>query len=515
MRPTRHFSPLEWVGAATVLAAAARMLWLAIAYLFGRPSAARFQVESAATAFALVALLFGWIRSRKDISQFPESNHPPATTIVLWWMMALVLYSRALSTGFLSDDYVLIDRASRWSVGAVTSELFRPVPLALWAVMLHAGAGAVTLHLLNVMVHGTNAFLSTRVVQRLLAGQLLPALVGGLLLTFPLGTEAVVWCSGVFDVLATALVLGCVLASRGYDLAPTIGRRCGFFALGLAALLSKETAAVVGVLVLLDAWLRRSRNRALIVDAGMLVVAAAVFGAIRVAASDLIRRPLTKYALQRFLFGEFGSLAVPWHGDVIRSAPWLPVAGVLMLTGLMLRFALTRGGISRTRVVLSALMWVVAAGAPLATFFFVAPDLQGSRYLYLPSVGWAILLVAMAGQQSAENESRVAAFLALGAVVALIVTGSVGVRLHQQPWQHAAAVRNEIEAAAKQDVRMASCPIVQFADLPDSVEGAYVFRNGAAEAFGRDVGLNARVGRGGGPCAFEWDPARHAFVRGR
>jgi hypothetical protein len=247
----------------------------------------------------------------------------------------------------------------------------------------------------------------------------------------------------------------------------------------------------------------------------VLVVAAAGFGAIRIAASDLIRRPLTKYALQRFLFGEFGSLAVPWHVDVIRSAPWLPVAGVLMLTGLILRFALTCGGISRTRVVLSTLMWVVVAGAPLATFFFVAPDLQGSRYLYLPAVGWAALLVAMAGEQGAENENRVVALVAVGALVVLIVTGSVGLRLHQQPWQHAAAVRNEVEAAAKQDVRMASCSIVQLADLPDSVEGAYVFRNGAAEAFGRDVGLKAKVGRGGGPCAFEWKPGQHAFVRAR
>src|SRR5205823_3593805 len=154
---------------------------------------------------------------------------------------------------------------------------------------------------------------------------------------------------------------------------------------------------------------------------------------------------------------------------------------VLMLAGLILRFALTYGGISRTRVVLSTLMWVVVAGAPLATFFFVAPDLQGSRYLYLPAVGWATLLAAMAGPQGAENENRVVALVAVGALVGLIVTAIVGLRAHQQPWQHAAAVRNEVEAAAKQDVRMASCSMVQLADLPDSVEGAYVFRNGAVE----------------------------------
>lgn len=203
----------------------------------------RFETDvtrSAATAFVIIALCFRWIRSRKDAAQFPATYRLPAATIVLWCMLALVLYGRVLFTGFLSDDYVLIDRASRWSIGAVTTELFRPVPLALWAVLLHAGAGAVTLHLLNIIVHGTNAFLLTRIVARLLAGRFLPMLAGGLLLTFPLASEAVVWCSGVFDVLATALVLGCVLASRGYDIAPTIGRRCSFFALGLTAFLSKK-----------------------------------------------------------------------------------------------------------------------------------------------------------------------------------------------------------------------------------------------------------------------------------
>jgi hypothetical protein len=501
----------QWVGTAAVLVLAARLMLLTIEYLFARRGVMRYQVEASATAFVIVALVFRWVRNQKDFSEWRQRRGLPATTLAIWCALALVLYGRMLFTGFLSDDYVLVDRASHWNVGAVTTNLFRPIPLTLWAVLLHAGAGPLVLHLVNIIVHGTNAFLVSRVTGRWMSRRL-SMLSAGLFLTFPLSPEAVVWCSGVFDVLATALVLGCVLASRGYDAAPTLGRRCWFLLLGLAALLCKETAAVVGVLVLFDAWLRRSRNRALIVDAGILLAAAAGFGATRVSASDLLRRPLSKFAVQRFFFGEFGSLAVPWHIDVIRHVPWLPAATVTIVVGCFLKFVVADRGGAQARVALVNMLWVIVAGAPLITFFYVGPDLQGSRYLYLPAVGWAALLVTMAGGQDAENTNRIFAKISEAAVVALVVTGAIGLWLHQQPWQRAAGARNEVEAAAHHDVLMASCPLVQLAGLPDSVEGAYIFRNGVTEAFARDIHLNAVVARSGGLCAFQWNPRSGIFT---
>jgi hypothetical protein len=49
-------------------------------------------------------------------------------------------------------------------------------------------------------------------------------------------------------------------------------------------------------------------------------------------------------------------------------------------------------------------------------------------------------------------------------------------------------------------------------NLPDSVRGAYVFRNGASEAFARDLRLNAVPGNAGGPCSFRWSGTRLSFV---
>jgi hypothetical protein len=511
-RSLRTLRAWEWAGCALVVGAAARTAWLTVSYLLARRGAMRFQVESAATAFVVLAFVFAWLRreQRRPVDRARDAG--PILTVIVWFLLALALYGRMLFTGFLSDDYVLVERAWRWHIGAVSTELFRPLPLTLWAVLLHTGAGAVSLHVVNISLHGVNAFLVTRLVGRWLAGRAPALLAGALFLTSPLGPEAVVWCSGVFDVLATSLVLACVLVSRGYDASANVARRSAFIALGLCALFSKETAAVAGVLVLVDAWLRRSRARALVVDAAVLMGIAAVFGVTRIAASNLVRQPLTRYTVQRFLFGEFGSLAVPWHVRVIQSTPLLPIVTVCIVIGLSVTFALTRGGRERTRVVVAAIAWIVAGGAPVATLFFVAPDLQGSRYLYLPAVGWVALLVALAGEPTGDHDGLFISRAASIALAALIVAGAGGVWFHQEPWRRAAALRNQVEAAARADTRLAACPAVRLRDLPDSVDGAYVFRNGAIEAFARDVHVTATLDEVPEECALRWSAAAGAFL---
>jgi hypothetical protein len=58
------------------------------------------------------------------------------------------------------------------------------------------------------------------------------------------------------------------------------------------------------------------------------------------------------------------------------------------------------------------------------------------------------------------------------------------------------------------------CPTVILSNLPDSVGGAYVFRNGGVEAFARDLHLHAVLGDDpGGRCAFRWSDARSSFVQ--
>jgi hypothetical protein len=219
--------------------------------------------------------------------------------------------------------------------------------------------------------------------------------------------------------------------------------------------------------------------------------------------------------MQRFLFGEFGSLVVPWHVDVIRSIPWLPITGVIMVTGLAIKFCMTAGASNRTRLAMMSLAWVIVGATPLASFFFVAPDLQGSRYLYLPTMGWAAVLMVMAEDECNEHDDMRTAVSTMGvcAMVVLIALGAMGTSFHIRQWERAAALRDQVELAARTDQRIRACRDIRLVGLPDAAEGAYVFRNGATEAFARDLGLRAIVDTDTGECSFKWNPQMRAFTQ--
>jgi hypothetical protein len=214
--------------------------------------------------------------------------------------------------------------------------------------------------------------------------------------------------------------------------------------------------------------------------------------------------------MQSLVFGSFGSLAAPWHVDVVHSRPWLPIAGVLFLVFLMTVFFVDCATEQRRRLVVAAPMWVLLPIIPVWATFFVAPDLQQSRYLYLSAIGWAALIVVAA---STGTERRYLKVVQRTAVAGLIAIASYGIRLHLQPWTEAAALRDQIEVAALEP-EIERCPTMTIGNLPDSVRGAYLFRNGPSEAFARDLRRTAVVDNNAvGECAFRWDDARRSFVR--
>jgi hypothetical protein len=498
---------LKLLAGAVVLSLGVQVFYLFIRYILGSTGTQRFHVESWALIFVACGLIFRLARSRRPESDAGSAPFPSWTWFVFCGL-AIALYWRALSVGFLSDDFVLVTHASNWNLGAVTPALFRPIPLFIWAVLLQAGAGATILHIFNVLLHGTNAYLTARIVEGWVKDRRWSMLAGLLVLTAPLAPEAVVWLSGVFDLLATTLVLTCVLLARRYDNQPSMATRIQFVAVGIAAVASKETAAVAGGLVLLDAWARNARSRQLLVDTGILIVTVGVFSLVRLgAAFGMNAPPVDRYMMQRALFGTVGGLAVPWHIDVIARLPWLPILGVATLLYLLLTFFLEREGSKlRTRLAIAAAVWTLIPIVPVFPILFVAPDLQQSRYLYMSAAGWAGLIAAVASQQRRALLRRVS----LAAVGVLIAIDSFGTLMHLRPWNEAAVMREKVERSAL--VAGTGCPTITLSNLPDSVRGAYVFRNGGAEAFARDLHLNAVLGDAGGQCSFRWSDTRLSFV---
>lgn len=489
---------MKRIAAVVVAGAGVRLLLLSAFYLTDRGGTQRFHVESATVLFIACVVLYRLVFTAPDRVAVPVASSWSSC----WWLVciaiAAALYWPALSIGFLSDDYVLAARASEWNLGAVNPLFFRPLPLALWAVMLHAGAGPVAFHAINIFLHGTNAFLAGRVV----AGwvdSLWSIAVALLVLASPIAPEAVAWCSGVFDVLATSMVLSGVLLARRYTAGVTVTARVLFVIVMLAAVLSKEVAVVGVGLVLLDGWIRDRFSRPLLIDAAVVAAIVVAAGAARLAlAAGIPRPPLSRYFLQRALFDAVGGLGMPWHVDVVHRWPWMVVWCLFVVVTLATAFAIRSSSRAGTKSAAAACGWILLPLVPALAVLAIAPDLQGSRYLYLPAVGFSALIAVMA------DEPRRLGTVAAAMLASLVLCFAVGTRQHLQPWLDAAALRDRLEASA-QRLKAAGCQVVTVKDPPDSIRGAYVFRNGLREAFARDLGMKADIDPVAGPCGLALD----------
>jgi hypothetical protein len=496
-------------GLVVVLLLGARTFYLYVQQVRGL--APRYHVETSAVLFVLAGLLFLLFdrRSRTREAVPVESRLPhPALTWAVFVAAALALYWPAIGLGLLSDDYILWAGASAWSLGPVTPSLFRPLPLLIWGILIHAAAPPAALHLLNITLHGTNAFLTSRLCEGWTKGRTAPLLAGGLMIAMPLGSEPVAWAAGIFDLSATALLLSFALIGRSYGGAPTRLQRAAFIGVGILALGAKETAAIGTLLVLTDAWIRRSLNRPLLVDTGVVFTVAAGFAAARVIGAFGMTAPsVTKYEVQRALFETFGGLSVPFHLDVIQSWPWLAILGALAVM-VVFTCCLAAATRSSTRVLAGGAAWILISILPVFQFIFVGPDLQGARFLYLAAPGWVSVIACSTSSSSGPIARRFAVI----AASALVVFWALAARAHLEPWKTAALSRDRVIQGAKANGQMQECRTVRLEKLPDSVRGAYVFRNGAPEALRDEAGLEV-TGEAQPDCRFVWSEPAQAFSR--
>jgi hypothetical protein len=89
----------------------------------------------------------------------------------------------------------------------------------------------------------------------------------------------------------------------------------------------------------------------------------------------------------------------------------------------------------------------------------------------------------------------------------LLFAWSFGVRSHLNDWQEAAQIRDRVLESAVSRLQHSPCAVVGFTQVPDSVRGAYVFRNGLLEALERRGVLRAKVTIGDSDeagCTLRW-----------
>jgi len=153
------------------------------------------------------------------ISAADEPRLPLMAAAGLIVAVTLAIYWPALNTGFVGDDFMILHRLRALADAADVLRFFRGEffeyyrPLGFvshaadWAI---AGQNSRQFHLTNVLIHTLNAVLVLLIGRALSPRSLAGPLAALLFALHPSNSEAVIWMSARFDLLATAFALAAV-----------------------------------------------------------------------------------------------------------------------------------------------------------------------------------------------------------------------------------------------------------------------------------------------------------------
>ncbi len=188
--------------------------------------------------------------------------------------VALLLYARTLGYAFVWDDMDLVVRNSAlhgadwarllgadfWQATGGGTGMWRP-----WVTLSYRVDGVLSgwqpwnFHLVNVLAHATSCSL----VALLARGRGLPAwaaLGAGLVYaTAPALSESTAWIAGRTDAFAALATLAALLFARAWRAREAVAALAAALACTALALLGKESALVLPLLLAADAWDERTR----------------------------------------------------------------------------------------------------------------------------------------------------------------------------------------------------------------------------------------------------------------
>jgi tetratricopeptide (TPR) repeat protein len=385
--------------------------------------------------------------------------HRPALVAVA--VVALLACGGSLYHGFVWDDRPLIveNRQLRepgglasllssgfWQTGDHHDRFrafYRPLVSLSYALDTAVwGRAPSGFHVTNLLLHLAAALLVYALACRREAWPAAAAFGAALFAGHPVHVESVAWISGRTDLLCTVLCLAAFLLDRvGARRARTSGaRRAAALACFFLALLAKEMAVTLPLLLGLDRFLRPGRPVArlriaaramapyLVIAAGYVVLRRVVLG---FEADPLVRLdPLGWLATAIFVLARDATLLLLPLG-LDPHYPYPPrttlLDPVVVLSGVLLAIVIAAGVVAArgSRRAAFALAWIAVTLAPVLRFGTFGDVLLADRFLYLPSVGAALLAaraipaVAACASLRLRRAGAAAAFLVVGGLTLL------------------------------------------------------------------------------------------------
>lgn len=385
-------------------------------------------------------------------------------------LLALVLYSNSLANGFVLDDTFLIVGNPRlndlsWIPSLLASDywapsmeagLYRPLTSLTYALNhFIGGLDPFVYHLTNVLLHAVNSILVLLLVRRVTGRPELSLLSALLFASHPVHAEAVAGVSsGRPDLLAATFILLSLIsyAARPRTLRDRVFRWTVSLMSFALALGSKESAIVLPLLVPLVGYMQRAEEKgpskpwgSLLVDLVPYFAVAVIYlfvrsqileGATFVPVARFLDNPLIElepgwrilsaiYVGLRYLW----LLVFPLHLSydysfdqisplVTLGDPRTLLVAMTILLGPVLAFALFR----RSQIAAFAAMFSLLTFGVVANVIVPIGTIMGERLLYIPSIGF-VILVAVALTTAGQGISRRGGRRAWLAVCLLLLGG--------------------------------------------------------------------------------------------
>jgi protein O-mannosyl-transferase len=334
-------------------------------------------------------------------------------------LLAFAAYANSLANGFITDDQFQILNnpvvtgarslcsafgSGVWAFLGYRGNYYRPLQFLIYGLTYRAfGSHALVFHLLMVVLHAVNTALVYSLARRLLSGRGPAAWVAAALFALhPIHTEAVNWIAALPDVLVTTFALAGMLAFAAQEAAPNALQTLAHCAIYFAALLTKETGVMLLPLYVIYQWLRGGR-RNWAMYGGMLGVFALylamrihALGGLAPAQGTFNHVGGAELAMSAVVLLAQYCAALVWPFDLnffhvfhaATAASWEFIASLGAIGAIA--WAAVRYRRSE-RVAVFAIIWMAVFIAPALNISGVGQNVFAERYLYLPSVGFAIL----------------------------------------------------------------------------------------------------------------------------
>ena len=400
--------------------------------------------------------------------------------ILLFTAIGFLLYAPILHNGFLSDDYDSLFRIYIQK-RIVYREFLRPmIDFSFYFNYFISGLSPLSYYIFNVGVHVINCLLLFRFASGYLMfpkiDQWLFAFITGFLfLIYPFHNESIVWLSGRLSSMATLFALLSLITAQ--EKTGTSARILSgiFYLLGL---LCYESVILLPIIILLLNWLRsadlKKTFRAGLFWAGVafvyLVVRYTLSGEITGGYGD--RLTDTHYAQKILNSGKvFGRLFLP--GSENQKLLILLTALIFLITLSTFRRILKSANVEILRKKYIALLFMFSISLLLAIAFGVSTRTsEGDRLLYFPSCFFCMLVAGAVLWIFPKSSYRIA-------IISTVATYFIWfLEINNRQWVKASGAARAILSCVKNNVHQK----IILVNVPDELEGAFVFRNGLKKA---------------------------------